>query len=201
MKNLIQPISNLFHPLLSMSWATVMLVLFSPLNMLPAYVRAFMVAEVTFFSFILPCLLIVLMCKLGIVKNGFALRDRKDRIIPLGIQMLLYWVQYLALSNQGLPEWALVFYKGACLLSVFFFVVTIWWKMSGHAGSNAALATAALILYYEFPMVTPLALPILLIIVTGAVGSIRIYLGRHTLEQVSIGALAGSLSMIIPNLF
>lgn len=201
MKHLIQFISNIFHPLLSMTWATVLLVIYTPLCLLPLSTKLFLIGEVVFYSLLLPCLIIVSMVKLGGIKNGVALRDRKDRIIPLGIQVVFYVIQAYALSQQGLPDWAMCFYNGAVILAALFFVVTIWWKMSGHAGANAALATSAVVLYFIFPYMIPLALPILSIIMVGAVSSIRVYLGRHTLEQVFVGAAAGSICMLISYFF
>ncbi len=159
--------------------------------------RWFLVGEVSFYSMIVPSFIIIMLAHFGIVKNGVALRDRKDRIIPLGIQIGTYFIQALALQNQGLPSWALQFYYGAFLLALLAFVVSIWWKISAHAAGNAALATAWLVLYYRFPLLIPVYMPILWIVLTGLVCSIRLYLGRHTLGQVSAGALAGILCMLL----
>lgn len=195
MKHLIQPLSNLFHPLLSISWAALLLVFFTPLCVLPSGFRVAMFMEVVFLTFLLPSVIIIFMAKIGLVKNGVALRDRADRVIPLCIQMVLYIVLCVLLKMQGLPMWALFVFYGAASLAVVYVIVTTFWKISAHAGCNAALATVALILYYEFPFIMPLFLPLLLIVLTGAVSSIRVYLGRHTLAQVSVGALAGTLLM------
>ncbi|MBO6012127.1 MAG: hypothetical protein J6P82_01230 [Bacteroidales bacterium] len=199
-RKILQFISNFFHPLLSMIWATILLVHFTPLKMLPVGHRWYLVGQVAFYSMIVPSLVILLLSMFGIVKNGVALRDRKDRIIPLGTQVLTYAIQAAVLQSQGLPFWATQFLKGAFLLALVAFVVSFWWKISAHAAGNAALATSMLILYSRFPMLMPLWLPLLLIVLAGLVCSCRLYLGRHTLGQIGAGALAGAVCMLLGGL-
>ncbi len=195
-QRIVQFISNLFHPLLSLTWAMVLLVLFSPLQILPLSHRFFLVGEVCFYSFIVPCLIIILMAKVGIVKNGVALRDRRDRVLPLSIYMVLCFLQVYLLGRQGLPDWAIFLFWGGAALSVIFVIVTFWWKISGHAAGNTSLAVGALLMYYQFPDIVPFAIPILLVVVSGGVSSIRLYLGRHTPAQIAAGTLAGALCMV-----
>lgn len=195
MKHLLQPISNLFHPLLSISWAALLLLFYTPLCVVPIGLRTVVFLEVVFMTFLLPSVIIIFMSKLGIIKNGVALRDRADRVVPLCVQMVLYIILSVLLKVHGMPIWALYVFYGASALAVVFVIVTNWWKISAHAGCNAALATVALTTYYEFPDIMPLMLPLFLIVMTGAVSSIRVYLGRHTLSQVSVGALAGVILM------
>lgn len=198
---ILQIISNLFHPLLSMAWATTILILFTPLAFLPADLRLFIVGEAAFYSLVLPALIIILLSKFGVVKHGIALRNRQDRLIPLGIQVVTYTILAFLLSYQGLPEWALQFYRGAALLALLFFIVTFWWKISAHAAGNASIAVVSLILHYKFTLIFPLWIPVAMIVITGLVSSIRVYLGRHTLGQVACGALAGTVCMLISGLF
>lgn len=195
-QHIVQFISNLFHPLLSLTWAMLLLVLFSPLAVLPFRLKCFLVGEVCFYSFIVPCLIIILMAKVGIVKNGVALRDRKDRVIPLSVYMVLCFLQAYLLGLQQLPAWALYLFWGGAALSVIFVVVTFWWKISGHAAGNTSLAVGALLLYYQFPNVVPFIIPISLIVISGGISSIRLYLGRHTPAQIAAGTLAGALCML-----
>ncbi|MBQ0056700.1 MAG: hypothetical protein KBT20_03490 [Bacteroidales bacterium] len=192
-----QSVSNLFHPLLSMLWATVLFVQYTPLVVQTTSVKLFLIGTVAFYSAILPSIIIMLMVGVGIVKNGVALRDRKDRIFPLGVQIITYAIQWYSLDYMGMPLWALQFYKGAFLLAALCFVVSFWWKISAHAAGNASIATAAIVLLWRFPTLMPIFVPVLMIVVTGFVSSIRIYLGRHTLAQVYAGSLAGITCMLL----
>jgi len=193
----VQFISNLFHPLLSLTWAAILLVVFSPMKMLPVANRLMLVGEVCLYSFVIPCLIIILLSRFGVVKNGVALRDRRDRVLPLSVYMVLCFIQAHLLSRQGLPDWAIYLFWGGAALSVIFVIVTFWWKISGHAAGNTSLAVGALLLYYQFPSIVPFFVPILLILVAGGVSSIRLYLDRHTPAQIAAGALAGALCMLL----
>ena len=190
-------ISNLFHPLVSMPWAFLVILLFTPISLLPPQTEFFLFGEVLLFSTLLPCLFIYLLSKCGVVKNGMALRDRKDRVIPLLVQFLLCSLQVAVLQKQGLPSWSIFCFWGGGLLTLVFFIVTFWWKISGHAAGNASLTITALILFFLFPNIVPSWLLITTILITGAVSSIRVYLHRHTMSQVAVGALAGAMSMLI----
>ena len=195
---IIQLISNIFHPLFSMPWAAVMLILFSPLRIiLPLEKQLSFVSAVLLFSFVVPALAILLLSKAGIVKNGVALRERADRMVPLFLQFICCTAQAILLGVLGYPSWATFCFVGGSYLTFIFFVVTFWWKISGHAAGNAALAVTALILYYRFPNIMPLWVPIATMLLAGAISSIRVYLHRHTLAQVAVGALAGAVCTFV----
>lgn len=198
-QTLAQLVSNAFHPLLSLTWATLLLVGFTPLAILPTTTRLLLVGEVFLCTCLLPALIFLLLSKVGIVKNGVALRDRQDRVFPLFIYMTLCYVLAILLANQGLPQWAMVYYFGGAMLASVFAVVTIWWKISGHAAGNASIAVAALFMHYLFPAVFPLLIPVVWLVLTGAVASIRLYLGRHTQAQVVVGMLAGAGCILLAN--
>lgn len=188
-------VSNTFHPLFSMVWATLMLLLFTPISMIVWQGKAMLLMEVVTYTTLLPVAIIFLLYKLKRVED-MALRNRKDRFIPLLTQILFLVALRLVLQFQGMPDWALRFYSGGILLSVVAFVVSLKWKISGHAMGNAAITAAAFITYCDYPKLLPFAVPIGMLVMTGLVGSIRLYLGRHTLAQVAAGALVGALSMI-----
>lgn len=198
-QTLVQLFSNAFHPLLSLTWATLLMVGFTPLAILPTPTRLLLVGEVFLCTCLLPALIFLLLSKVGIVKNGVALRDRQDRVFPLFIYMMLCYVLTILLANQGLPQWAMIYYFGGAFLASVFVLVTIWWKISGHAAGNASIAVASLFMHYLFPAIFPLLIPVVWIVLTGAVSSARLYLGRHTMAQVFIGMLAGAACIILAN--
>lgn len=193
---LFQTQANTFHPMFSLMWATVLLLYFTPLCMLPALAKWTLFGEVALFSFVMPLLLIFWLYKRGKVAD-MALHDRNDRILPLMAQICYMLVLKSVLQYQGLPSWALDFYQGAVILSVVAWLVSMKWKISGHAMGNAAITTAAFVLYCRFPYIMPFIIPIGMLLITGLVGSIRLYFERHTLAQVAAGALAGCLSILV----
>lgn len=194
-ERILQTIANTFHPMFSLMWATVILLYYSPLLMLSSSAKWTLFGEVALMSFVMPMVLIYWLYKMGKVAD-MALHDRQDRKIPLIAQVCYMLVLVNVLKYQGLPNWALHFYQGGVALSVVAWIVSIKWKISGHAMGNAAITTAVFILYCRYPLLVPFALPIGFLVLTGLIGSIRLYFNRHTLGQVAAGALAGSLCML-----
>lgn len=106
--------------------------------------------------------------------------DRKKRIGPLAGLMVLTLIDYFLIVWWQRPVLSNMFQ-----LFVFwvigFFLVTLFWKISGHAGV-AALATGLMISWFGWNW-----WPVLLIV--PLVGWARVKTGNHTVGQVILGAL------------
>lgn len=191
-----QGVSNLFHPMFSMMWATIILINFTPLILMKTLAKWQLMGEVTLYTCILPVAVIYILFKKKKVQD-IALHNRRDRIIPLASQLVLLIVLTFLLIWQGLPFWVLRFFYGGIILSAIAFVVSAWWKISGHAMGNAAVTTASFMLYYRYPYIMPFIIPIGMMVITGFVASVRLYFDRHTLAQVAAGALAGTCCMLL----
>lgn len=191
MKHLWQIISNVFHPILSMVWATLIVIYFSPIVNFPEDARWALLIWVALFSFLVPMLLIGVLSAIGIVKHGVALHDRKDRFVPLFVQILCMLGLVISLMRMGVFGWLMHFYWAAFFVVVACFLINLFWKVSAHAAGNAAIATACFVLYYANPLFVPLILPLGYLILTGLICSIRLYLGRHSFGQVVVGFAVG----------
>lgn len=191
-----QWLSNCFHPLLALTYVAIVLCIFTPMSMLPFKVQAFFVGMVAFYTFLLPALVIVLMHICHVVGH-WSLRDRRDRALPFFTNFVCYLVNAVVMHRYGfLPSWVLIAYDGAVFMAFVLWVVSLWWKISAHAIGLASASTYYLVLLLLFPTMVPLWFCMLAIVITGAVGSTRVYLGRHTLAQVGAGALTGIVSIV-----
>jgi membrane-associated phospholipid phosphatase len=186
----LQTVSNILHPLLMLTYAAILLVTNTYLAILPTASKLTIIGEVFALSCLLPILCILLLYKLRIVGH-WALRDRTDRALPLLINALAYGVCAWILYVQGMPMWALTFYIGATVLAFICWAISFWWKISAHAAGISGATMVSFILYHLFPLTFPLWMPLLLICLTGLLSSIRVYLGRHTMAQVTAGTLLG----------
>lgn len=196
LKKVLQAISNVCHPLLMLTYAAVLLCSFTTLTVLPIQLKLYFVGKVFFYTTLMPALSIYLMHTFHLVGH-WALRDRRDRALPFVVNSVFYGINAYSLSLDGFfPSWVLLVYYGAFVLMLLFLVISLWWKVSAHASGNAALATVSIITFLYFPELMPLWLCAALIVTTGLVSSIRVYLGRHTLAQVGVGALLGVLGMV-----
>lgn len=194
-KKLLQTVSNVFHPLLMLTYAALVLCAFTRLSAVPFVLKVYFVGKVFFYTVLLPILALVLMHVFHIVGH-WALRDRRDRAIPFLVNFICYSLcAYSLWADQFLPNWVLMYYYGAVILTFIAWIVSFWWKISAHASADAAFATMTLITYLYFPQSMPLWLSLLSIVIVGGVCSIRVYFGRHTLSQVGWGALLGVFSM------
>lgn len=194
-KKVLQTISNVFHPLLMLTYAAIVLCLFTRLSALSYPIQLYFVGKVFFYTVLLPVLAITLMHVFHIVGH-WALRDRRDRALPFLVNFICYGICAYALwYDRFLPNWVLMYYNGAVILTFVSWIVSFWWKISAHASADAAFATMTLINYLYFPETMPFWLCLLSIVIVGGVCSIRVYLGRHTLSQVGWGALLGVFCM------
>lgn len=196
-RKILQSISNCFHPMAMLTYATLFLCLYTPIFILPLSIRLFILVEAFFYTFVLPLLAIWLMYKLKVVSH-WALRDRRDRKIPLIANLLCYVACTITITYQHfIPSWGLAVFYGSTLIAIVSWIVSLWWKISGHALGVSALTTISWIYYFQFPGFVPLLIPFTLIIMTGLVCSIRVYLGRHTLAQVYTGTAVGIALMYL----
>lgn len=195
-QRLAQAISNLFHPLLALTYVALILCLASPLTIMPFKFQAFFVGIVAFYTLVMPMLIILLMHYFHIVSH-WTLRDRADRAVPLFANAICYAVCAVVLTRYGyFPVWVLMAYYGASVVAFVVWFISLWWKVSAHAAGNASAATYSFLLFLFFPDVTPLWIGFAYILVCGLVGTSRLYLGRHTLAQVGVGSLIGVVAII-----
>lgn len=196
LQKVLQGISNVFHPLLMLTYAAIAFCYGTYLFVLPQEIKLLIIGEVFLATCLVPVLCITVLYKFKVVGH-WALRDRNDRALPLLINFLSYAVCTWVLYNQGLPSWALSFYIGATLLAFVCWLISFWWKISAHTTGISGFAMVSFIVYFHFPVSMPLAWPLLLTVLTGLLGSIRVYLGRHTLMQVTAGTFLGAVGILL----
>ena len=170
-------VSNIFSPttetLLIIWLATSLNITFlSPL-------KVFLIS--IFFCFVVPFGFFLFLIKIKKISD-WDISNRKERyvfnIITFFSIILCFSVFYF------LNEKALVyFYMRLLLPFLLYFLITFFWKISGHMLVNSIFI---LLLYFRFQRSIVLILGILLLIV---VGWSRIKLKKHTLAQVIAGAL------------
>lgn len=83
---------------------------------------------------------------------------------------------------------------GAAAAVVISVIVNHWWKISAHmAGMVGMIGLMLRIFSVNAETSGAFGVLIAVVLLTGAVGSARIYLDRHTLGQVIAGTLNGAL--------
>lgn len=196
-QGLVQSVSNIFHPLLVLTYTALVICLFTRMQALPFQVKAWFVGMVFLYTLVLPVLIITMLHVTNLIGH-WALRDRRDRMVPFFTNFVCYLINAIVLTRTGfLPDWVLMPYYGSVILTFVAWIVSWKWKISAHASANAAGATFYLMLFFYFPETMPLWLALAAVVVVGMVCSTRVYLGRHTLGQVGAGTLLGICSMLL----
>jgi hypothetical protein len=142
-----------------------------------------------FIDFVVPFIFFLLMIKHGQISNWDT--DSKAQRLPILFFGLLcnlggLWLAH-ALGKTELMSVLIVYY----LIAIVFFLITIFWKISLHAGINAILITSLNMFYgWRYPW-----LYLFLLAVMWA----RVYERHHTWMQVTLGALLGT-GMVIGGL-
>jgi hypothetical protein len=183
-------ISYILHPFLVPLY--VMLALFST-GMVPIYVfadvRRWMFFMVAVNAVMVPAAAIIMMRLLGIIKD-YSLSTRRDRILPLFVVALCYGLCGWVLGNVPM-----LFIMQRCMFAamgctLFALTVTFFWQISLHMTAvGGAVGIISLLLYAGFaPLVWPLCAAVVL---SGLLGSARLYLDKHSPGQVAAGFFGG----------
>lgn len=149
------------------------------------------------FDVVLPMLLVYLLKLFGLVSD-VGLNERKERLIPYMITMVCMTGTAIFIYMKGAPLWVAMFFAGGALAALINTVINHWWKISAHAAGIAGIV-AILIRIYISGLPTGNILPWLIaaIILSGLLGSCRVWLGRHTVWQVLAGYATGFLSVFL----
>lgn len=199
MKTAASVISIIFHPLLMATYFC--LILFFGLKnsifelMTAEAVKYQLTITVFVFTFALPALHIYLMYRLGKIKSIF-LSKQNERTFPYIMTSLFYFGLFYLLFDIHIWETLklIIFCSGVSILITA--LINIKYKISAHmvgiGGMVGLLVTMALLL--KINLFLPLIVSIL---ISGIVGSSRIYLKEHKPNQIYSGFFLGFLSQLV----
>ena len=186
-------ISTIFHPLMLPTLG--FLLLFNSgfyFSILPWSVERFILLVVFLSTCILPAFCIGLLS----LNPKFDLNMEKniDRVLPLILSSLFYYLGYLIL--QRLPVFPIykLFIIASILVQIALLVISLKWKISAHSAAIGGLLGAFFGLSFRLHE-NPMIILIILVLLAGTIGSARLILGKHTRAQIYAGFLLGFLIM------
>lgn len=190
-------VSSVFSPLLVPTYAAILAMWTTPLNIVRESVRltsALMVLVITCF---VPLGVMMAAIRLGKISDT-RVRDRRQRYMLYPVAVIAYGVTAIYLYNLHAPGWFTGFFLGACLASIISMTINFRWKISAHAtccggflGMCFFIAFAGLNNFFFLPWLTGATL------VTGLVASARLALGAHTAAQLAVGTAVGLAAVIL----
>lgn len=213
MKVLAQVISWLFMPLL-MPMYVLLLVMFVPSNqdyffnqdclyILPLEAKGALLYMFGIFCVLAPGLSFIILQRRKMI-GSLEMNERQERNIPIVIMLmycLVLYFMFIAKSDQvTLPKFVYALPLSGAFVAAAFFLLNRWRKISIHAASSG-IATGFVLAYILHHVEYQLWMLSLTILVSGLVMSARLYLEKHTLNELWIGWLTGGLLTFVINYF
>jgi hypothetical protein len=190
-------ISYLFHPLILPTYAFLLIYWTNPLLFsnydLTDLSKIFLTVFIN--TFLFPVIAILLIWRLGFVKS-LHMDSPKERLVPLITTGAMYIWGYVVFRKSGLPEILNIVLLGATITLFACFLITIFRKVSLHAGAMGSffILTLALCLLsqdnYSYLLMG-------IAIVGGIVGTSRLLLGSHDSAEISLGYFIGVMGQLI----
>ena len=206
-------ISFLFHPLLMLTYMTVLLLIIQPfwfgVNRLSEKIP--LLLAVFFSSFLIPGVAVLMMRVLGLVES-MELRDKKERIGPYIVSAIFYlWLYINFRHDPSTPPLFSAFVLGSVIGLFLAFFVNIFSKISAHTVGMGGLLGMFIILLglgVHDPVLIPLGswgvlhtttgtLLLLVILLAGMVGTSRLLLKAHEAIDLYGGYMVGLVAQFL----
>lgn len=206
-------LSVLFHPLLIVTYMLVILLLVNPFlfGVNNIYEQWPLIAMLLFNTFLVPSFMVLMLRQLGYVKT-MELEDREERIIPyilvgfFYISMTVFFVY-----NPDIPTAFTSFMLGTTIALFTAFFINLFSKISAHAVGMGGLVGMVAIATWLFSygafqidlgaagafQINMIVLLVAAIFLAGLVGTARLRLNAHELEDLFGGYLVGFVAQFI----
>lgn len=178
-------ISTIFHPLL-LPTAGILLLLNSGFyfDLLVWDAKRFILLVVFFTTCILPLLLVAVL-SLNPRFNLLATNSR-DRFITLFSTSVFYYLGFILLQKvQVVPEFKLIMLASVLLITLLLLISTKW-SISKHMASIGGLSGTLFALAFRNG-VNPVYPVLIVVLVSGLLGTAQLILGKHNLKQLIAG--------------
>ena len=200
MKTIAKGLSIIFHPLLLPTYATLLIVSANPYWFGSFKQGTFAVAALVMLqTFIFPVITVLLMKALNFI-DDLHIRDQKQRFIPFIAIMVYYIWTFMVLRSQQFPTVILWMMLGSCIAITFAFISNILLKISLHTlGMGCLVSVAIKCILISFSNMMPIL--IIIIVLAGVIGSVRLFLKEHEPQEIYLGYMVGFLGMMIAGWF
>lgn len=169
-------------------------------SLIPIDIKRLIFYLILLITFILPVSILPFLKLQGIIKD-YKLSRPKERLMPLLITGIIYAAGYYFVARFSIiPEFIQYFILSSTLLIILTMVITYKWKISIHMVGIGGLSGIVLALIKYHPINLHIYLYIIFLL-SGIIGSIRLYLKEHIPLQVYLGYLLGFSIVFLTGLF
>ncbi len=183
-------ISIIFHPMLMPIYGV--LILFNSgtyLSFMPFSVKKIIYIIVLLSSFVMPVSTFPLLYQFKVIKS-FKMESNRERVWPILITAFFGYLGLFLMSKMGLSGIISVFIRTTVFTLLIAAIITYFWKISLHTMGIGGLTGAILAIAFRYNLDLTF-LFIILVLISGLVGSARLYLNSHKPLQVFAGFLLG----------
>ncbi len=189
-------ISVVFQPLLIPFYS--LLLIFGLNNyisiIIPLQAKQMILGLIFSTTFLFPALFIYLLYRKGVITT-IQMEKRNERIFPLIITSIFYFLTFHMIRKLQLPDVYLRLFFGSAVLVTITLLISLFWKISAHmTGIGGMLGT--LIGLSQIIQNNLAGWVILITLCCGMVGFARLKLKAHTQAQVYGGFFAGLMIMM-----
>lgn len=121
------------------------------------------------------------------------LGQKERRVVPYVISILCYFLCYYMMLVAHVPHVINSIVVAALAIQILCALINVWWEVSSHTAAIGGL-TGGLLAFAEIFSFNPVYWFCVLMILSGIVGTSRMILRQHTLQQVLIGYFLGLIT-------
>jgi membrane-associated phospholipid phosphatase len=182
-------VSSVFHPVLLPTLG--FLLLFTSGfydSMLTTDAKRFILLVIFFSTATLPMLAVAILALNS--KFDILMPNSRDRIIPLLFASVFYYIGFILLSKIHFIPMFKLYMIASVLLIVALLLISFKWNISIHMAATGALTATFFALSFRGG-VNPMNAIVIVVIVSGLVGTARLVLNKNNLLQVAAGYILG----------
>lgn len=188
-------ISAVFHPLIIPTLGFLMF-FYSDFAFAALSVDAkrYVLLVVFFSTCILPLISIAILALNP--RFDISMSNSRDRILPLFSTAVFYYIGFFLLGRmKAVPVFKLFLLASILVILVLMFV-SYRWKISNHMASIGGLTGTIFALSFRTG-VNPVYTILLVVLLSGLIGTSRLILGKHNLSQLVAGYVLGFLTLYL----
>jgi hypothetical protein len=189
-------LSVLFHPVFMPVYG-LMIIFFAPTFMvhLPVSMKRIIFLLAAINLTVVPLALMPLFKYRNII-SSYHMDKRSEQIVPLAIGTMMYIVTTVIFYSYQIPVMIKSFMLAATVTSALILIITFRWKISIHSVGMGALLASVIVLSLRM-RTNLIVIWVPLLLLSGLVMTVRLYLESHKPAHVYSGFLLGFLTVFI----
>lgn len=132
-------------------------------------------------------------------KFDIKMTGHRERAIPLLLAAVFYYLGFVLLNNIRFFPVFKLFMLAAVVLIVLLLIISMKWKISIHLAAAGAVTATVLALSFRTGA-NPVFSIVALVLVSGLLGTSRLALNKHSLQQIIAGYALG-FSVLYPVIY